>query len=127
MALGGALGALLRWGLGEAVPDGAGFPWTTFAINVAGSFVLALLPALRGVRRSRAAGAGLGPGVLGGFTTLSAYAEQTRALLADGRAGARRRRTSSARWRPAWPRSRWPTGSPARSPSGEFEDEEGDE
>ena len=30
---------------------------------------------------------GLGPGVLGGYTTLSTYAEQGRALLADGRAG----------------------------------------
>jgi CrcB protein len=29
----------------------------------------------------------LGPGVLGGYTTLSTYAEQGRALLADGRAG----------------------------------------
>jgi CrcB protein len=31
--------------------------------------------------------AGLGPGLLGGYTTLSTYAEQGRALLADGRAG----------------------------------------
>ena len=30
---------------------------------------------------------GLGPGVLGGYTTLSTYADQGRALLADGRAG----------------------------------------
>ena len=86
VALGGALGALLRWWLGEAVPDGAGFPWTTFAINVSGALALALLPALRVVRRRRALAAGLGPGVLGGYTTLSTYAEQGRALLDDGRA-----------------------------------------
>jgi fluoride exporter len=84
VALGGALGAVLRWALGDAVPDGAGFPWTTFAINVSGSLALALLPALTAVRRRRLLAAGLGPGLLGGFTTLSAYSEETRALLADG-------------------------------------------
>jgi len=84
VALGGAVGALLRWWLGEAVPDGGGFPWTTFAINVSGSLVLALLPALSGVRRRPALAAALGPGLLGGYTTLSAYAEQSRALLASG-------------------------------------------
>jgi CrcB protein len=52
---------------------------------VTGSFVLALLPAIGAVRRSRTLALGLGPGLLGGFTTLSAYAEQSRALLADGR------------------------------------------
>jgi CrcB protein len=87
VAVGGALGALARWGLGEAVPDGPGFPWTTFGINVGGSFVLALLPAFAVVRRNRPLALGLGPGVLGGFTTLSTYADQSRALLADGRAG----------------------------------------
>lgn len=85
VALGGAIGALLRWWLGEAVPDGGGFPWTTFAINVSGSLVLALLPALSAVRRRPALVAALGPGVLGGYTTLSAYSEETRALLADDR------------------------------------------
>ncbi|GCD90595.1 CrcB family protein [Nocardioides sp. LS1] len=83
-ALGGALGAVARWALGEAFPDSAGFPWTVFAINVAGSAALALLPALPPVRRSRELAVFLGPGVLGGFTTLSAASEQTRALLAAG-------------------------------------------
>lgn len=85
VALGGALGAVLRWWLGEAVPDGSGFPWTTFAINVSGSLLLAALPALEVVRRHRAVAAGLGPGLLGGYTTLSAYSEQARALVSDGR------------------------------------------
>ena len=87
VAVGGALGALLRWALGDVAPDGAGFPWTTFAINVTGSLALAALPALGAVRRRPALAAGLGPGLLGGYTTLSAYSEQTRALLADGRGG----------------------------------------
>ena len=84
VALGGALGAVLRWALGDAVPDGAGFPWTTFVVNVSGSLVLALLPVFAAVRRRRVLAAALGPGLLGGYTTLSAYSEQTRALLADG-------------------------------------------
>ena len=85
VALGGAAGALLRWGLGEAAPDGTGFPATTFAINVVGCFALALLPALGAVRTRPTLALALGPGLLGGFTTLSAYAEQARVLLADGR------------------------------------------
>ncbi len=84
---GGAVGALLRWWLGEVVPDGSGFPWTTFGINLVGSFVLATLPAVEAIRRSRVLVVGLGTGVLGGFTTLSTTSEQSRTLLADGRAG----------------------------------------
>ncbi len=86
VGLGGAVGAVLRYGCGVWVPDGDGFPWTTFAINVSGALVLALLPGLAWVRRSTAWTAALGPGLLGGYTTLSAYAEQARDLLADGRA-----------------------------------------
>lgn len=85
VAAGGALGAVLRWSAGELVPDGSAIAWTTFAVNVSGSLLLALLPALAVVRRSAALAALLGPGLLGGFTTLSAYSEQTRVLLADGR------------------------------------------
>jgi CrcB protein len=85
VALGGAIGAVLRWALGEAVaPDTAGFPWTTFGINLSGSVVLAALPVLDAVRRRPRLAAGLGPGLLGGYTTLSAYAEESRALLAAG-------------------------------------------
>lgn len=81
VALGGALGAVLRWSLGVGLPDGSGFPWTTFAINVGGAFALALLPLLSSHRHLVHA---IGPGLLGGFTTLSAYAEQGRALMAAG-------------------------------------------
>ena len=88
VAVGGAVGALARWGLTEAFPaESDAFPWATFAINVVGSFALALLPALAVVRRRRLLAVGLGPGVLGGFTTLSAYSEQTRALLDHGQTG----------------------------------------
>jgi CrcB protein len=83
VAVGGALGAVLRWWLGEAFPGDGGFPWTTFAVNVTGAAVLAGLPAFAAVRRHPDLAAALGPGLLGGYTTLSTYSEQTRALLAD--------------------------------------------
>ena len=87
VAAGGAAGAVLRYAALQAQPDGAGFPWTTFAVNVLGSALLAGLLLVPLARRSPVVAAGLGPGVLGGFTTFSATSEQARALLADGRAG----------------------------------------
>lgn len=86
-SLGGALGAVLRWAVSEAIPHDGGFPWATFAVNVAGAFLLALLPAVAAVRRHPVLPVLLGPGVLGGFTTLSTFSEETRALVADGSAG----------------------------------------
>ncbi len=87
VAAGGALGAVLRWAATYAAPDGAGFPWTTLAINVAGSLALGLLPAVDAIRRRHLLTLALGPGLLGGFTTFSAYAEHGRDLLGDGRPG----------------------------------------
>lgn len=84
VAAGGALGAVARWSVDGLVAGDGGFPWTTFTINVVGSFLLALLPASTGVRRSPHLVLFLGPGVLGGFTTLSAYAEDARRLLDAG-------------------------------------------
>jgi CrcB protein len=82
VAAGAAAGALLRWGLGAVTPDGSGFPWTTFAINVTGCLALGLLPLVDG--RDHRVTVFLGPGLLGGFTTVSTYADQARALTADG-------------------------------------------
>lgn len=84
VAAGGAIGALLRFVCGELAADGAGFPWTTFGINVVGSALLAGLELLPLARRSATWAAALGPGVLGGFTTFSATSEQGRSLLASG-------------------------------------------
>lgn len=95
VALGGAIGAVGRWAATQARPDApTDFPWTTFAINVSGSLVLALVPALLLLLARRVSEGrrdllrlGLGPGVLGGWTTFSACSEQARALLHDGHAG----------------------------------------
>jgi len=86
VAVGGALGGVVRHLAEVARPDGSGFPWTVLAVNVLGAALLALLPALTPVRRSALLTAALGPGLLGGFTTMSTASEQTRALLADGEA-----------------------------------------
>lgn len=87
VAVGGALGALLRHTVDVVAPHGL-FPWPTLAINVVGSFALGALPLLGVVRRSPRVAAALGPGVLGGFTTVSAWAGQTRELAAGGHATA---------------------------------------
>lgn len=87
VAVGGALGATLRHAL--TVLGGSAaitFPWTTFGVNVAGAGLLALLPAAQWVRRRPLLPPLLGTGVLGGFTTLSAWSEETRALVAAGEA-----------------------------------------
>jgi CrcB protein len=86
VALGGALGALLRAGLLDALPSSAA--WTVLGINVSGCLLLALLPAAAVVRRRPLLALLLGPGLLGGYTTLSAVAEQTRAMAASGDSGA---------------------------------------
>lgn len=88
VALGGAAGAVLRHALTLGFPDQAGrFPWTVLAINVVGCGLLAMLPALPTVRRHPLLAPLLGTGVLGGFTTLSTYSEQARALASSGHVG----------------------------------------
>lgn len=85
VALGGALGACLRAGVAHLAPTaGASFPWTTFWINVGGSALLALLPTFAAVRHRPLLAPLLGTGVLGGFTTLSAWSRETHDLLAAG-------------------------------------------
>lgn len=84
VAAGGATGALLRWAIGELAGPADGFAWATFAINVVGCFVLAALPAVGAAGRSPRWTLFLGPGLLGGFTTVSSWAHESRALAADG-------------------------------------------
>jgi len=88
VALGGTVGALMRWGLEEAFPVEPGrFPLTTLGINVGGCVLLALIPASAWVRRRPLLPPALGSGVLGGFTTLSTTSEEGRALIDGGHTG----------------------------------------
>lgn len=88
VAIGGAIGAVLRAAVGEVVPTSPHeFPWPTLGVNVAGSALLALLPAVDAVRRHPLLPPLLGTGVIGGFTTLSAWAQETHDLAGAGRPG----------------------------------------
>ena len=80
---GGAVGATMRWGVGETItPPDVGFPWHTFLVNIAGCLLIGV--AARRLQRGSDAWYGVVTGVLGGLTTFSAFADETRALLADG-------------------------------------------
>ena len=89
VALGGALGSLLRYLLGAWVQGllGPGFPWSTLLVNALGSLLigavvrLSLEGALSGEARLF-----LAVGVLGGFTTFSSFSYETLALVQDGEA-----------------------------------------
>ncbi|WP_431925253.1 fluoride efflux transporter FluC [Nonomuraea jabiensis] len=76
ISAGGALGALARYGISSALPhDPAGFPWSTFLVNVSGCLLIGVLMTLidqvwTGRRLLRPF---WGVGVLGGFTTFSTY------------------------------------------------------
>ena len=83
-AAGGVLGSLARYGLTSWFEVSTGFPWTVFAINVVGSALLAVLPAIAAVRRTPLLGVFLGTGVMGGFTTMSAASAETVVLLDHG-------------------------------------------
>ncbi|MFD7842097.1 fluoride efflux transporter CrcB [Nocardia sp. NPDC059764] len=87
ISIGGAIGALARYGLAQVWPTPAhGFPWATFATNVLGCFLIGVLMVI--VTELRTAHPlvrpFLGVGILGGFTTFSTYANETRALLEPG-------------------------------------------
>lgn len=87
VAAGGVLGALARWVVGLLAPAPAGaFPWATVGVNVLGSLSMGVLVVLiTEVRTARPlVRPFLGVGVLGGFTTFSTFAVDTRTLLAGG-------------------------------------------
>ena len=88
---GGALGSGARYlvALGLAPAAGAAgpsFPWPTFAVNVAGCFLLELLVGLAaaGLRLSVETRLLLGTGIRGGFTTYSSFNTETAALWRAG-------------------------------------------
>lgn len=86
VAIGGAIGAVLRYVtvLAFARQFGTGFPWGTLTVNVIGCLIMG---ALIGALGPRFAAAPLVlTGVLGGFTTFSAFSVDTLALVESGQA-----------------------------------------
>lgn len=91
VALGGALGSVARFGIGEAMGRwlGQSFPWATLLVNVLGSFAigwLATSPATADLAPSSRAF--FMAGICGGFTTFSAFSLQTLELARQGNPGA---------------------------------------
>ena len=88
--IGGAIGAGLRHGGGLAAPRlGEAFPWGTFIVNLTGGLFAGLL---LGFLLSRGAEGEpwrllLGVGLLGGFTTFSAFSAETAFMVQNGEFG----------------------------------------
>ena len=80
---GGALGAVARYGVGLLVKPASGFPWATLSVNIVGSLLMGLVMGWLG----RQSGASepirlfLAVGLLGGFTTFSAFSLELVGLL----------------------------------------------
>lgn len=91
VAIGGALGAWLRFVVGLAwgrfgPAQGGAFPWATLGVNVAGSFAMGLLAGwlARDGQDSEGWRLLLGVGLLGGFTTFSAFSLEIGQLIQRG-------------------------------------------
>lgn len=83
--VGGVVGTSLRLGIDAALPHGdAGFPLSTLIVNCVGAFALGVLVSRLWGRASGWLKAGLGPGLLGSFTTFSAVAVSLVSLGAAG-------------------------------------------
>jgi CrcB protein len=85
VAAGGAIGVAARYALGTTVSQDT-LPWMTVAINVAGSLLLGLLTSL-GEGLPPAIRSALAVGVLGGFTTFSAFSVDALRQLEAGQSG----------------------------------------
>jgi fluoride exporter len=87
---GGAIGAGLRYGLSRALPVSPGsWPWPTFAANVIGGLAMGVIAAwvLRGDNSAESLRLFVGVGVLGGFTTFSAFSLEIMQMIERGQMG----------------------------------------
>jgi len=81
VALGGALGAVLRYGVGLAVA----FPFGTLAVNILGSFAIGAIWAHLSAKGLHHWLPFIMTGLLGGFTTFSAFSLDALRLVEHGR------------------------------------------
>jgi CrcB protein len=85
VALGGGIGAAARHGVNvwSGRMLGTEFPWHTLIVNVAGCFAMGLLTGLLALKLnlSQEARAFLTTGILGGFTTFSAFSLDVALLM----------------------------------------------
>jgi CrcB protein len=86
VAVGGAVGASIRWGVSESISRTPGtFPFGTLLVNVVGCVLIGFAARML-VRGSDRWQIGV-TGLLGGLTTYSTFATETRELLDAGHAG----------------------------------------
>lgn len=92
---GGGAGAVLRYEMGRWMTHWLGaqavtaFPWATLAVNVVGSLAMGLLAGVlaRHGQGGETARLLLGVGLLGGFTTFSAFSLELMLLIERGQPG----------------------------------------
>jgi fluoride exporter len=87
--IGGAAGAGLRWEFGRFAlrQMGAGFPWGTLGVNLIGALLMGLVAAMVvGHGPNRPLWLLVAVGLLGGFTTFSAFSLDVFAMLQRGEA-----------------------------------------
>jgi len=92
IAVGGALGSMLRFWVGSTI-DGAVskggqiFPWGTVVVNITGCFIIGLFATLTGTEGRWLVPSLVRPfvmiGILGGYTTFSSFTLQTLNLWSD--------------------------------------------
>lgn len=96
VAAGGAVGSVLRYHAGRWVGalagEGNAFPWGTLAVNIAGSLLMGALVgwfarSAPGEAAAETARLLIGVGLLGGFTTFSAFSSELVAMLHRGQSG----------------------------------------
>lgn len=86
VAAGGAMGSVARYGVGvlaQRLTPGAAWPWATFGVNLLGGFLMGLLVGWLGARAAGDDGVRLfaAVGLLGGFTTFSAFSLETALMI----------------------------------------------
>ncbi len=97
IGLGGALGSMLRFGVGTWIDSsvskgGQIFPWGTIVVNITGCFIIGFIATISAAGEGRAM---ISPlmrqfimiGILGGYTTFSSFSLQTLTLAQDGQLG----------------------------------------
>ncbi len=89
VAIGGAIGSMLRYLTNVGVMHfiGPGFPWGTVIVNILGSFVMGVLVVVLAHRGGMRLAPLLMTGVLGGFTTFSAFSLDALTIYERGQIG----------------------------------------
>jgi CrcB protein len=87
VAVGGIIGSVGRWAVAHQLYDGddAAFPWHTLLINLVGCLLIGIV--VGRIERETIAWGFVATGVLGGFTTMSAFAVELNDLADAGRGG----------------------------------------